>query len=185
MTGAPVSQADKPKRKRDRGEGTVCRKGRSPYWWIALNVNGVRYQESSKSTKKGDANTLLKQRHAEVLAGKFVGVHADKTGFSDLVALLEADYQRRQRKSLDRALRCIAHLREFFGRVPALAINFALGERYVKHRFDEKAAHATVRQELAILGRMLNLAVRAGKLANRPPLPLVEVRNTRTGYFST
>ena len=54
-----------------------------------------------------------------------------------------------------------------------------------KHRLDEKAAHATVRQELAILGRMLNLAVRAGKLANRPPLPLVEVRNTRTGFFTT
>jgi integrase len=55
----------------------------------------------------------------------------------------------------------------------------------VKHRLDEKAAHATVRQELAILGRMLTLAVRAGKLANRPPLPLVEVRNTRTGFFTT
>ena len=50
-----VSEEKKSKRKRDRGEGTVYRKARSPYWWIALHVNGVRYQDSSKSAKKGDA----------------------------------------------------------------------------------------------------------------------------------
>src|SRR5207249_3436687 len=104
-----------------RGFGSVYRRkqkrgkkgGSSPYWWVSYTVNGVRYQESSGSKVRDDAVGLLQSRHAEVLAGKFVGTRAARVSFDDLVELLKADYQRRQRRSLDRALRCVEHLRPF------------------------------------------------------------------------
>jgi len=168
-----------------RGFGTIYRRKteKGSAWWIAYSVAGVRYQESSKSKLKGAAVELLKQRHDEVQQGRFIGPRAQATGFDDLVALLKADYEQKQRRSLDRALRCTVQLRRNLGRLTVAGINYGSASKHVSARLAEKAAHATVRMEIAILGRMLTLAVRSGCLAVRPPLPLVEVRNTRTGFY--
>ena|SRR5881296_1192587 len=109
-----------------RGFGTTYRrKGEGgDIWWIAYSVDGKRYAESSQSTKERDATDLLKQRHAEVLAGKFIG-RAKKTSFEDLVSLLRVDYELKQRRSLEIALYRIEHLRKGLGRLPVASINHA------------------------------------------------------------
>jgi integrase len=151
-------------------------------WWVAYVVAGQRFAESSKSDVKQAAKDLLKQRHSEVLAGTFTGPKKP-TSFTELVEFLKADYRKKGNKTLKRVPQCVAHLREHFERLPAAAITFERMDRYVTDRLDAGAAAATVRQEMAILGRMLTLAVRAGRLALRPPLPEIEVRNTRAGFF--
>lgn len=54
---------------------------------------------------------------------------------------------------------------------------------YIRERQDEEAAPATVRYELAALKRMFTLGVQAGKIAQRPHIPAIQVSNTRTGFF--
>jgi len=56
---------------------------------------------------------------------------------------------------------------------------------YISSRLEEASQPkpATIRNELAALKRMLNLACRAGKVREVPPFPTLEVRNVRTGFF--
>jgi hypothetical protein len=54
-----------------------------------------------------------------------------------------------------------SHLRGCFG--PSRAIDVTTDRnRYIAHRQSEKAAHATIQQELSHLKRAFNLAVQAG-----------------------
>lgn len=55
--------------------------------------------------------------------------------------------------------------------------------KYVEKRTAEGASAATVRYEIVALGRMFKLAVRAGMLKTVPPLPTIELRNARQGFF--
>src|SRR5439155_20669987 len=41
----------------------------------------------------------------------------------------------------------------------------------------------TIQHELACLSKMLTLAVRSQLLATKPPVPTIELRNARTGFF--
>jgi len=169
---------------RSRGFGSIYRRRgeAGKIWWIAYRANGKRYAESSMSTVKQDAKDLLEQRRLEIRAGRFTG-HTRPTSFDELVGFLTSDYKKKQNKSARRALQCVSHLRRMFERLAATAITFERMDGYVSARLDEGAAHATVRQEIAVLGRMLTLAVRAGRLAVRPSLPEIEVSNTRKGFF--
>src|SRR5262249_45912521 len=114
-------------------------------WWIGYTVAGRRFAESTKSAVKQAAKDLLKQRHAEVMAGKFTGPKKP-TSFDELVAFLEADYRKKQNKSLRRALQCVCHLRKAFERTPAAAITYERIDAYVMARLDAGAKNATVRQ---------------------------------------
>src|SRR5439155_330784 len=54
---------------------------------------------------------------------------------------------------------------------------------YIRERQDAGAAPATIRNELAALKRMFTLGLRAGKVAQRPRIPAIQVSNARTGFF--
>jgi len=96
---------------------------------------------------------------------------------------LEADYRVNGRKSTKDMLGRVARLREKFGKVRAVDITHKLLLAYVDGRTAEGACPATVRYEVMVLGRMYSLAIRAGMLTSRPPLPTINVRNTRSGFF--
>jgi integrase len=129
-----------------------------------------------------DAVNLLNQRLRESKARGFRG-HLKPASFQDLVRLLHVDYEQKQRKSLKRADQCIAHLAEVFKGDHAVDITYERMGEYFEKRVAEGAARATIRQELAILGRMFTLAVRAGRLYARPSIPTVQFDNVRTGFF--
>jgi integrase len=56
--------------------------------------------------------------------------------------------------------------------------------RYIKHRDSQGAAAATIKNEIAALGRAFTLAYRSGHLPHRPFLPSPHVNNARTGFFT-
>jgi hypothetical protein len=105
--------------------------------------------------------------------------------------MLKEDYVVNERRSLDRALRAIDHLRDFFGHDRAIEITADRITAYAARRRDEPSKPgskgfvkpATIRNELAALKRMFSLAVRAGKLPVRPAFPVIRVENARTGFF--
>lgn len=102
--------------------------------------------------------------------------------------MLRDDYAINGRKSARRAEVSIKHLTEYFAggdatRVRALDITAETVGAYIRHRQDAKAKPATIQKELAALKRMFTLAHRAGRLGERPYIPTLEIRNTRTGFF--
>ena len=167
-----------------RGLGRVYQRG--GVWWVQFSLRGRKYRESSGSAQRADAVRLLKKRLGEIGKGGFVGPQVERTTFEDLAAMLADDYRLNGRKSLDRMLLAVTHLRGFFGHSRAVDITHDRILAYVRSRMDDAerpAKPATVRCELAALGRMFTLGVRAGKVATRPLLPTMTIRNTREGFF--
>ena len=158
-------------------------KRKSPTWWIAYSVRGKVVRESSHSTKESDAWKLLKKRHGEIENGKPVGPDVQKTTFNDLAAMLTNDYKANARRSLARVEDAINHLRGFFGADKAIEITSDRVTEYIARRQEEKAAASTINNELAALGRMFTLAVRAGKAASKPYITKLVLSNARKGFF--
>lgn len=77
----------------------------------------------------------------------------------------------------------LAHLRAKLGKVLPVDVTHEMLLAYVEKRRAEGAAHATIGYEIVVLGRMYTLAIHAGRLNAKPPLPTIKVRNTRTGFF--
>jgi integrase len=164
-----------------RGVGRIYqRKGGT--WWIQYSHRGKLHRESSGSKVQRDAASLLKKRLAEMGGGRLLGPDIERTTFEDLAAMIKSDYIVNGRRSLDRAMLAVAHLRERFGRDRAIDITPDRVSSYIVDRL-ATAKPATIRCELATLGRMFTLGVRAGKASHKPSFPSIEVRNTRQGFF--
>lgn len=163
-----------------RGLGRLYQRGGT--WWIQYSYRGRLHRESSGSKVRAQAASLLKRRHAEMGQGRLVGPDVERTTFEDLAGMLTDDYVVNGRKSLDRAERSVEHLSRFFANHRAVDITPDRVSAYIRTRL-AKAKPATIRLELAALGRMFTLATRAGKVSHRPSFPSIEVRNTRSGFF--
>lgn len=75
------------------------------------------------------------------------------------------------------------HLRGFFGDYRALDITADRLVSYANARAAEKAAPATIVNELAALKRGFSLAVRAARLLHKPAFPTIRPDNVRKGFF--
>jgi integrase len=184
----------------------------SAVWWIRYYRNGRRYSESSHSTKKTDAITLLKQREGAIANGEPVTSKISRFTFAEAAADLLTEYRINNRRSTDEATRRIRkHLEPFFGGRRMTSINAADVRNYVAQRqaateilkeaYDMKrpdgtvrripeqrrpisgASNAEINRELTLLKRMYTLALQACKLLYKPHIPLLEERNTRKGFF--
>jgi integrase len=163
-----------------RGLGHVYKRGVT--YWVKFYASGKPYRESARSQVRADAVKLLRKRQAEMGQGRLIGQDAERVTFGDLAALLEADYQLNERKSLDRALRSTARLRRSFDHVRALDIPGRVSA-YIAERQGEGVKPATIRLELAALKRMFTLAYREGRLPQRPYIPNIAVNNARKGFL--
>jgi hypothetical protein len=93
------------------------------------------------------------------------------------------DYKANGHRSLARLEDALEHLREFFTDYRAVEITGDRVTAYVTIRQDQKAANATINNELAALSRMFTLGVRSNKVATRPYIGKLAVSNTRKGFF--
>ena len=163
-----------------RGSGSVFRRGHT--WWVKYYRHGRPYRESSGSRDRKQAERKLKRRLAEVETGQFRGLTAERVRFDELAADLQTDYRINQRKSADRCALSISHLRDFFGGWRAAEITTDKVRTYTSRRLDEGASNATINRELAALKRMFNMAIRSGKLRDKPFVEMLKERNVRTGF---
>ncbi len=167
-----------------RGLGRVYPRGN--VWWIQYCFRGKVYRETSGSPKRSAATALLKKRFSEIGRGRLIGPVMERTTFKELSDMLIDDYTINGRKSLRRANTSVQHLKDFFGESWAIDITADRIAVYIRSRMEDEehaAAPATIRNELAALKRMFTLGIQAGKAAERPHIPSIEVRNTRTGFF--
>jgi integrase len=107
----------------------------------------------------------------------------EKLGFDELVADLQNDYRVNGQRSLKTVEYYLPHLRGFFGFYRALDITPDRVRAYQAYRLNERASNATVNREVATLGRMLSLALNAGKLSRKPKFSMLAENNVRQGFL--
>jgi site-specific recombinase XerD len=160
------------------GENVKC-----PTWTMKLWVDGKPLKKSSGTASYRKALKELDKWKAEVRQGTYVP-GADKTTFDDCATLVTNEYKANGRRSADRVEDAIEHLRTFFGgycRMRAITTDRVLS--YVRHRQEHSAANATINRELSALKRMFRLGERAGKVARRPHVAMLQEANARKGFF--
>src|SRR2546425_209667 len=106
-----------------------------------------------------------------------------RTTIADLAQMLRDDYRVNGRRSLRRAENSLTHLLTHFGGARVATVTADRVAAYIRERQDERAAPATIRNELAALKRMFTLGLRAGKVTVRPHIPAIQVSNARAGFF--
>jgi integrase len=166
--------------KRRHGDGCVYLRGR--IWWIKYYANGAPVSESSDSQKEADARKLLKRRLGEIAVGRFIGPDAERVMIRELAEDYLNDYRVNDKKSLDKAVRCVNRINGFLGDLKAHAVTTDLVRRFIAQR-QQEALNATINRELAALKRMFNLGIRAEKIYRKPYIPMLRENNVRTGFF--
>ena len=178
MTATRTNTTSPPDR---RTFGTLRLRG--SIWWLRYKINGKCYEESSGKTDQEKAEKILARREAELGLGHFVAPDVKRTTVDDLAQMLRDDYRVNGRRSLRRAETSLAHLLGHFGGARAMTVTADRIAAYIRDRQDVGAAPATIRNEMAALKRMFTLGLRAGKVAQRPHIPAIQVSNARTGFF--
>jgi integrase len=116
--------------------------------------------------------------------GKLPARDAERVTLTDLGKMLMDDYGLKGNRTAARASQSLAHVYGHFGKdARALDVTADTLVGYAMRRQEEGAKPATAKNELAALKRAFNLAVRAGRLPQRPAFPVIEARNRRTGFF--
>lgn len=190
--------------------GELKKRGRT--WWIRYYRNGRRYEESSGSDKEGDAKRLLRVREGDIERGVAVTPKVGRIRFDEAVQDVVNDYRTNRKRSLDDVERRIErHLKPFFGNRRMASITTTDIREYIDSRqkattvvrraftFTARngaprqvpeqrrtitgASNAEINRELTALKRMFNLAIQAGKLIQKPHIPMLKEDNVRVGFF--
>ncbi len=133
----------------------IYKRGR--VWWVDyFDQNRERIQESSRSTNRRDAESLLNIRKSEILRGVFR--RPVKIAFGEF-GKRYMEHAKINKRSWLRDEQMLKHLETFFGTERQLTeITSADIEGYKMHR-RALVSGSTVNREMALLKRMFNLAI--------------------------
>jgi hypothetical protein len=186
--------------RRTKGSGSVFKPKRSRFWWISYLSNGKRQFESSKSTRKGDAQALLLHRIGDINHGLPVTPKMGRTTVGDGLRTVVNDLRLNGRKAVLCGRCKIAccgvegHSHEAARRIARIQAHFPahrlLGTistsdlmAYAAQRLSQGAAAASVNHELGMIRRAFRLAIRARELAVMPHIPMLALNNARQGFL--
>jgi integrase len=172
-----------PQLKRQRGEGSVYKRGST--WWIAFHVNGRLQRESAKTEDEQKAfKTLrarLKEAHVTELdpSKPFLSQRDRRRTIADLLDALEADLKIRGIAS-PQAKSNLKRLRSDFGMVRAMTLTASDVDLHIEQRLRDGYAKASVNRALQLLKQAFKLAA----LPSPKIRKLDESDNVRRGFFS-
>jgi integrase len=186
--------------------GSIYRRG--TIWWLMYRQHGKLMRETSGSTKERVARRMLRAREGDIEHGVVVVTTRDRVTFDDAADDLIKDFETNGRASLDVCKRRIKkHLTPFFGArllacITTSDVRAYIGKRQADSIVGQKArrkrtregwielpeirhavSNGEINRELTTLKRIFTLAVQADKLTRKPHIPMLQERNTRTGFF--
>lgn len=143
--------------------GLYKRKG-SQFYWMTFQVDGRRIFESTKTSNKKLAEKIYAKRQVEIVEGRFFEQQKAKSlTFRDMVQKYMTAY------SKQRDPYTIKRLLPFFGDYTLDKITSNLIAEYRNLRLKE-VKPATVYQELALLRRMFNVAIKEWEWLKENPV---------------
>jgi len=158
---------------------------RGGVYWIRWYREGRRFEESAKTDKWETARDLLRDREGDVAKGMPISARIGRLRFEDAAKDLLTDYQINGKRSYENLKNTVIDgaLEPWFRgrRMASLTTSDVRG--YVADRQKDGYANATINRELAALKRMFTLAIQAGKLLQRPHIPMLAENNIRKGFF--
>jgi integrase len=141
-------------------------------------------RESAKTTNPVVARRILRLREGDVEHGVPINPKMGLITFDDAATDLLTDYRVNGRRSLGEARwRIELHLKPVFRGRRLINILTPDIRAFAAARQKAGAAAGSINRELALLKRMFNLAMQAGKLASRPHIPMLREDNVRKGFF--
>lgn len=129
-----------------RGDGSIYLRG--GVLWIAYSFRGQMYRESAHTRDEKTSRKILKQRLKQVERPGFVGPKEDKWTLPDMKARIEADYDRKQNRSLATVKHCFKHLEAAFQFRRVIDITTPTVQEYAQKRLKAGAARASVNRSL-------------------------------------
>lgn len=169
-----------------RGDGSIYQRHRrtcdrrrrcSCPWWAKYSVAGRVVREPTRCVSEAEARDWLRAR--VVRAGQY-GYKAHVLQVRDLEAVLATDWMVTGRRATRRLAFAFKHLNKRLGQKRVADVRYGDLAAYVAGRFEEGAAPATVRVELALLKRSMNLV--EGLVL--PRFPAIAVDNARKRFFT-
>ena len=160
-----------------------------PTWHIQFSVNGCQYRESTHTDSYNDAQRCLKRRITEVSTGRFHGTKLDRTLISELLNDVIADYELKDRHSIDKMAKPLIEKRlvPYFGKMRAVNVRVPTITTYMRKRKEEEAAVASINRELALLRMSFKLGSINGKIgaAHVPDFTqlIQKEKNARQGFW--
>jgi integrase len=160
-----------------------------PTWHIQFSVNGNWYRESTHTESYNDAQKFLKKRISEVTTGHFIGIQADRTRMSDLLNDVIADYELKDRHSVDSMARHLIdkYLMPYFGKMRASNVKVPAITAYMLQRKKAGRAVASINREIGLIRRAFSLGAANGKVSpsNVPSFKgmLPRELNARQGFW--
>lgn len=167
------------------GAGRLYLRPNGKIWQMEYWVDGKQIRESTDKTDKDAAQRMLNARIADKDRGREIVEVTAKSTFEQMAAAYAIDFAQQGNVSWPRTALAIAHLSEVFAKDRAHKITQARVREYVAARLAgdpakkiKGARPATVRKELAALGRMMRLAG-----ITPPKFPTLDLDNARVGFF--
>jgi integrase len=158
---------------------------RGAFYQIRYYRDGQRIEESTGFTAYEDARDELRKREGQVSDGVPLTARSVRLTFDAAAKDVEADYITNGKRSIAELTRRIKlHLTPVFGGRRLSSITSADLRAFSARRLEAGASPAEINRELAIVRRAFRLAVDADKYHGRvPKTPMLQERNTRTGFF--
>jgi integrase len=150
---------------------------RGEVWWSYFYVDGIRYQQSTGTANRRQAEQIELKLKADINARRHRLVQVDPTlTFGALAARFVASAGPKPHH-VDR----LKHLLPFFGNVPLVKITKNMAREYRRYRMSEKSIKdATVNRDLSVLRHLLYWATDEGLLPANPLGRLRMERERRT-----
>ena len=154
-------------------------------WWITYYVGGRPIPESSGSTDRAKAESLLKQRIGEIAAGR--DVSPDRAKINDLCTLVITDYT--VRKLRDAAIvkwRYEANIKPAIGNLLAARFGASQVRAFVSARREAGVSDPTINRELSIIRRGFRLGFEEDPPIVRrvPHILKLDEDNARQGFLT-
>lgn len=154
----------------------------SPYYWMMWNYMGKLHRQSTKISKKRDAQKMARAKELMIING-FTGYENTTITFENLVEWFLNDMEVNKRKSIRRAKNSIDNLSKLFAGKRAADIKEDDIGGYIKKRLMDGRKNATINRELSALRRMFHIAVGKKKIVQIPNIKLLEEDNVRSDFL--
>lgn len=157
----------------------------SKVWWVKWYRDGRPFRESSGSTRKADAEKLLRRREGQLSRGLIITAKTDRITLSELSKDVISDYRiqgRRTVKDIERRFKM--HILPFFGwKRLAVTITAADIRKFIVERQNAGASNAEINRELSALKRAYSLGIQSALITMRPHIQGIREDNIRKGFF--